>query len=101
MCVEDGGVIAATEARADRREALLGELARQVHRHLAGERDSGPTIVGEECLARETELRSCRLLDGFERAACRRAEWIQRLEDVAGELGGGVGARDRGKGHHS
>ena len=37
--VEDGGVVAATELRADGREALVGELARQVHGDLAGEDD--------------------------------------------------------------
>src|SRR5438270_869600 len=32
MCVQDGGVVAATEAAPDRRQRLVGQLAREVHR---------------------------------------------------------------------
>ena len=36
---EDRGVVAAAEAAADLRQALVGELAREVHRDLAGPGD--------------------------------------------------------------
>src|SRR5947209_7811959 len=47
MCVEDGGVVATTEAATDRRQRLVGQLAREVHRDLSGERDLRAAVVRE------------------------------------------------------
>ena len=67
--VKHGGVVAAAEAAADRGERLVGELPRQVHRHLAGVGHERPPVAGQQGIAREAERLCGGVLDALHGAA--------------------------------
>src|SRR5918999_1047485 len=64
--VDDGRVVAPAELLADLRERAVGELAAEVHRHLAGIDDRLRTAVADELLHRDAEALDDRLLDALD-----------------------------------
>ena len=61
--VQDGRVVAVAERAADRRQGLVGELAREVHGDLAGPGDGGGAARGEQRVDRDAEGGGGLLLD--------------------------------------
>src|SRR3954454_7156433 len=64
MGVQDRGVVAPAEGAAYGGQRFVGELAREVHRNLAGERHTRPAVVGVDLRELDSEGFGCRGLDG-------------------------------------
>ena len=100
--VEHGGVVAPADAAPDLGQAVLGELARQVHRHLAGDGHRGPAVAGEQrvALARRTPAPPRRRSP---RGRRRRATCPRPAGAARGARAPGVGslALQRRVGHHA
>ena len=87
--VDHRGVVAPTELLADHRQRRVGELAREVHRHLAGIRDCLRSPRAHELVERDAEALRDGLLDPRDRDLGRRRTLrVDVLEDVLGELDG-------------
>src|SRR5437762_3463532 len=99
--MKDRGVVAAAEASPDRRQALLGELAREVHGHLAGKGNAWAAVLCEEGVSGDAELGCRGVLDRLERAARWAGQRVERGEYVPCELRARILALERGEGDHT
>ena len=72
--VQDGGVVTAAELAAEGRQALVGELAGEVHGDLAGESDLRRAVAGEEIVAASPNSAAV-------------ASWIRSTEQRSGRGG--------------
>src|ERR687889_26189 len=96
--MQHGAVVASTDTAADLREAVLGELAGQVHGHLSRGGDGRPAVARQEGLAFDAELLRGGVDDLRDAAGVRRAVLTKAPQYVPDQSGSGLLALQRGVG---